>query len=390
MIEGRRAGKTHVFENLRQRLELAADLAQFLAGLHHGGQHFHRGDKSVAGRGVVAEHDMAGLFAADIEPVCPHVLDDVAVAHLRADEIQPEALDIFFKTEVGHHRRHHAAAAQTACRVPRFGDRRHQLVAVQQPAGFVGDQNPVGIAVERDPDIGAVFAHHAAHRAGIGTAAILVDVETVGLDAVGHDIGAEFPQRRRRDLVGGAVCAIDNDLQTVEAQAAREGVLDELDIAAFGVVQPLRAAEIFRLGQGGTHLRLNHVFDLLFGLIGQLVAIRPEELDTVILVRIVGGREHDPHIRPQRPGQHGHRRRRHGASDPNSPIRGCRRCRNTYVPLDTALPAYSFVISGTRRYSKELRRIHVPSFGRRCHEFSPDSAFRAIQTETAWRSAATS
>ena len=42
-----------------------------------------------------------------------------------------------------------------------------------------------------------------------------------GATPTGIDLGAELPQHRRRDLVGGAIGAIDDDLEAVEVEAAR-------------------------------------------------------------------------------------------------------------------------------------------------------------------------
>ena len=97
------------------------------------------------------------------------------------------------------------------------------------------------------------------HVTGVGAAAVLVDIETIGFDAVGDDLGAQFPQRGRRDLVGGPVGAVDHDLQPVETAALGERVLNEFDVAAFGIVEPLSAAEIGGLSQIRHHVALEAV-----------------------------------------------------------------------------------------------------------------------------------
>ena len=48
-------------------------------------------------------------------------------------------------------------------------------------------------------------------------------------------------------------------------------------------------------------MRLN----LLLDLVGKLIAVGAEELDTVVLVGIVGSRNHDAQIGAQRADQHG-------------------------------------------------------------------------------------
>ena len=60
----------------------------------------------------------------------------------------------------------------------------------------------------------------------MGRAAAVVDVEAVGLHAERDDVGAKLPQRLGRDMIGGAVGAIDDDLQPVEPQPLGKGRLD--------------------------------------------------------------------------------------------------------------------------------------------------------------------
>ena len=59
----------------------------------------------------------------------------------------------------------------------------------------------------------------------------------------------------------------------------------------------------------GVHQRL----DLALDVVGQLEAVRPEQLDAVVLVGIVRGRDHDAEVGAHRAGQHGDGRRRHRA-----------------------------------------------------------------------------
>ena len=51
-------------------------------------------------------------------------------------------------------------------------------------------------------------------------------------------------------------------------------------------------------------------FDLLLALVGKLLAVRAEQLDAVVLKRIVRGGDHHAEIGAQRPRQHGDGRRR--------------------------------------------------------------------------------
>ena len=106
--------------------------------------------------------------------------------------------------------------AKPAVVLPASGNHRHQLIAVDQMTLFIDDHDAVGIAVERDPDIGAHLAHLGGQRCGVGRTAILVDVEAVRIDAERDHLRAQFPQCFRRHLVGRAVRAIHHHAQTIE------------------------------------------------------------------------------------------------------------------------------------------------------------------------------
>ncbi len=174
---------------------------------------------------------------------------------------------------------------------------------------LVGNDQPIGVAVERDPDIGAPRQHLATHLLGHQRPAFAVDVEPVRRHPEREDFGAQFPEYRRRHLVAGAVSAIDDDAQAVEPQPAREALLDELDVAAAGVVEPLDPAE-FGGNRAPARPAAEAGFDPLLEFIRQFVAVAPEELDAVVAVRVVRGRQHDADIGAQAARQHRDRRGR--------------------------------------------------------------------------------
>ena len=125
----------------------------------------------------------------------------------------------------------------------------------------------------------------------------------------GIDLGAQFPQGLRRDVIGGAIGAIDHDLEAVEAQMLGKGDLGELDVAAAGVVDAPGAADQLRLGE--LRAVLEPLLDRPLVIVAELVAVGPEQLDAVVRERIVRGGDHHAEIGAHRARQHRHRRRRH-------------------------------------------------------------------------------
>ena len=120
-------------------------------------------------------------------------------------------------------------------------------------------------------------------------------------------------KRRRRHLVGGAVGGIDDDAQALEPQLLREGALGEFDIARLGVLDALGAAELVGCGELDAAGAVDQRFDRQLLLVRELVAVRTEELDAVVVIRIVGGGDHDAEIGAERARQHGDGGRRQRA-----------------------------------------------------------------------------
>ena len=225
----------------------------------------------------------------------------------------PVAFEEALQPEIGHHGGDDAGLGEAAVFLPALRDHRQQLVAVDHMAALVDQDDPVGVAVERDADIGAHLAHLAAQRFRRGRAAFLVDVESVGLDADRNHVGAQLPQRFRHHLVGRAVGAIDHHAQAVEAEIARQRALGEFDVAVMDAVDAAGAAEAGALRQFLVERLVEQLLDLLLDVVGQLEALRAEQLDAVVLEQIVRSRDHHAEIGAHRLGQHRHRRRRHRA-----------------------------------------------------------------------------
>ena len=166
-------------------------------------------------------------------------------------------------------------------------DQTHDLVPIHRASFLVDHDQAVGIAIERNADIGAFFDHPCLDRIERGRADIAVDIGAVRLDAHGDDIRAQFPDRRWCDLVGGSVGAIDHDLQPVETDVAGHRLLNRVDIATARVVDPAGPADAVGLDE--QRLLLEQQFDRCFGLVGKLEAVGTEQLDAIVLVRIVAG-----------------------------------------------------------------------------------------------------
>ncbi|MCY1535435.1 hypothetical protein D9M68_708410 [compost metagenome] len=148
----------------------------------------------------------------------------------------------------------------------------------------------------------------------------LVDVEAVGMHADGMHLGTQFAEDMRSDVVRGAVGGVHYDRHPIQVLLVREGALAELDVTALrvghaaGAAQGFRADAAQRLVQRGLDRRLD--------IVGQLHALCREELDAVVMVRVMRSADDDTGHETQGPRQIGHRRRRDRAGQQHIDARG--------------------------------------------------------------------
>jgi hypothetical protein len=112
----------------------------------------------------------------------------------------------------------------------------------------------------------------------------------------------------RRDVVGSAVRAIDDDAHALEVALVGERRLAELDVASAGILAPPHLAELrgrvalYRLVHLGLDRRLDRVVEL--------EAVAREELDAVVRIRVVRGADDHARRKPERAREIGNGRRR--------------------------------------------------------------------------------
>jgi hypothetical protein len=191
-------------------------------------------------------------------------------------------------------------------------EQREQRVAVDGLAALVDHHAAVAVAVERDPDVAAHLAQLRAGALRVERAARVVDVAPVRLDPEREHLGAELAHHDRADLVGGAVGAVEHHPDPVERQLAREALLEEYDVTAGHVVDSARSTDPVRVRPvARERAREDQLLHPHLGLVRQLEAVAREELDPVVLVAVVAGRDHHARIAAHVGGQERHSGRRH-------------------------------------------------------------------------------
>ncbi len=311
----------HVDEHLRVDRHDRGELGEGLALSRHLGHEVQARQQAVAGRGVVAHDDVAGLLAAERVAALVHRLEHVAVADgglEHADALPAIArcrprLLMTVATRV--------SSLRLTALLHRHGDDRHDLVAVDDLAGGVHGEAAVGVAVVGDADVGPDAHDMLGERVEVGRADAVVDVHAVRVGADHGDAGAGIAEGLGRDSGCRAVRAVEHDVDAVEAMRQRGEQVE--DVAVLGVGEARDAADA---AAGRLQLRTRHGgFDALLDHVGELDTAAGEDLDAVVGGGIVGCRDHDAEVgvdvgdqerrggrRQQRPRRARRRRTRRG------------------------------------------------------------------------------
>jgi hypothetical protein len=164
-----------------------------------------------------------------------------------------------------------------------------------------------------------VLEHHGAQRLEVGGAAAVVDVQPVRRVADRDDLGAEPAQRGGRGDGGRSVRRVHHHLEAVEPVGHGADEVVHVALDPVGEVGDPPDARAHRTLPGLLEPRLDGVLDLVV----QLVAAAREELDPVVLGRVVARREHHAEVGLEHDGQVGHRgRRQHAEAHHVHPGRG--------------------------------------------------------------------
>ena len=124
---------------------------------------------------------MSRLLAADAVAVLQHVLQHISVAHAGLFDVDARLLRKFKEAHVAHDGDDSGIVGKFPLLLELGGEDGNQLVAVDQFAALVHRKAAVGVPVEGDTEVEAVFADIFSQHVDVGGAAVIVDVDAVWL-----------------------------------------------------------------------------------------------------------------------------------------------------------------------------------------------------------------
>ena len=166
----------------------------------------------------------------------------------------------------------------------------------------IRDSDAVGVAVVRDAHVGARLGHERAQRLEMGGAALHVDVGAVEVLVDRNHLGAQTAQRLGAGHAGCAMACVERHLEAreVDALAGHRGHRVR-DVQLAGVVHRQRHAHLVAVRQlvRRRAARRQISLDLVLNRIRQLEALAVEQLDAVVLGRVVRRRDDDAAVAVQ-------------------------------------------------------------------------------------------
>ena len=220
---------------------------------------------------------MAGLLAAQDGALAPQRLEHVPVAHVRRDDVDSALGHQPVEAHVRHPRHRHRVDPAREC------DHGDDLVAVERLARLVDGEDAVAVAVERDAEVVVATTDDLRQERQVGRAAAGVDV-----GAVGRIRRSPSPPRRGARTLPGR-CSEKAPL--AQSTAIRRPLRSAPNRSSRCATYPRRRPPHARrrpARRRGIEQRLDRQLVVVRELLSRAV----EELDAVVLGRVVRGGDH--------------------------------------------------------------------------------------------------
>ena len=283
----------HIQDHLGERLEIRDQFTQRLPAAMDHVQHQQRRQQAITRSRLGREQDVPRLLAPQRRARLQHLFEHILVAHRCPQHGNPRALERRLQSHVRHRRCHHEISRKQPASLQIARAYQHHGIAVHDIAVFIRKERAVGVAIERHTHRRPTPLHLTRNHAGMHRSTVIVDVPPIRR-SMDHVYRALHSRKQRRSH--GTRCAIrtvDHDDPIVQRNI-RHSVQQKLDILRAKRFIHSRESMICTrklLGRLRQH-KLNLLFHRQFDRITQLEAISTENLDPIVLPRIMRSRNH--------------------------------------------------------------------------------------------------
>ena len=186
------------------------------------------------------------------------------------------------------------------------------MVTGDHIALFIHAEAAVCIAVIGKTHVQTLFHHKLLQALDVGGACVQVDIQAVGL--VVDDIGvcAQRIEHALGNVPAGTVGAVQTHLDALEGVDAQADQVTHVAVAARHIVHG--AADVLPVGKGqlrpvlikDMELAVDVVLHQQQGLLGHLFAVAVDQLDAVVVERVMAGGDHNAAVKIIHAGNVGH------------------------------------------------------------------------------------
>ena len=127
-------------------------------------------------------------------------------------QINPRLAKSSLKAAIGHHRTNNRVVGKRSAFLHGKGKTAQNLITINDLAGLISHDQPIGITIKTNPRIGTMRHHSCCHRLRMNRTAIFINIETVRRYRQWHNFGTKFIKRIRRGAIGSAIRTINNQL----------------------------------------------------------------------------------------------------------------------------------------------------------------------------------
>ena len=242
---------------------------------------------------------MAALLAADAAAVFRHILIHILVAHGGLGIVNALLIKSLVQAEVGHNGGDDRVGDKLAALLHIAAIDVQDMVTGDDIALFIHAEAAVGIAVIGKADVKVILDNELLQPLNVGGAGVEVDVQAVGLIVDDIGVGAQCVKDALGNVPAGAVGAVQTDLDAAEGVDAQADQVPHIAVAACHIVHS--AAHMVAAGKGqlrpvlieNVQLAVEVILDQQQRFLVHLLAVAVNELDTVVIVGVVAGRDHD-------------------------------------------------------------------------------------------------
>ena len=238
---------------------------------------------------------MTTLLAAQAVLILVHASVDVLIAHVGLLVREASVVKCFEQAKVAHDGGNYGLLSQATILVKVGAADVEDQVSINHVAALVNCQAAVSVTIVGKAHVKAILNYKTLQLINVGRTAINIDVEAVWSVVDNMGLSTQSVKNRASNTRSCAVCAIQANLQALEAKTAASNKAGDVAVAALHVIN--RAANAVTRCQRNVKLAVNIGLYLLKDVLVHLVAVFVDQLDAVIGKWVVRSGNHDATVK---------------------------------------------------------------------------------------------